>query len=87
MWGAIVFSSLVVGASTLLAIAGLLLVRRFVDHAYLKSHHEVAGYLLSVIGTLYAVLLAFVVVDAQSNVQQARQNAEAEANSVVDIFH
>lgn len=87
MWPALLFSSLVVGFSTVLAVIGMLVVRRYVNVSRLKPHHEVAGYLLSVIGTLYAVLLAFVVVDAQSNVQQARQTAESEANSVADLFH
>jgi len=86
MWEKILFCALVVGVSTVLSVVGMLLVRRYVDLSKLESHHEVAGYLLSVIGTLYAVLLAFVVVEAQSNIQAARQTAELEANSIVDIF-
>ncbi len=87
MWEQILICGLVVGVSTVLSVLGMLLVRSFVDLSKLKAHHEVAGYLLSVIGTLYAVLLAFVVVEAQSNIQQARQTAEFEANSIADIFH
>jgi len=86
MWSQVIFCTLVVGISTVLSVVGMLLVRRYVDLSRLKSHHEVAGYLLSVIGTLYAVLLAFVVVEAQSNIQEARETAELEANSIADIF-
>ncbi len=77
---------IVVGGSTALAVGGMLLVRKKVSIESLTSYHEVAGYLLSVIGTLYAVLLGFVVVDAMNGVQDARWAVEEEANAVANVF-
>lgn len=72
--------------STMLAVAGMLLVRKQVGVESLTSYHEVAGYLLSVIGTLYAVLLGFVVVDAMGKQQELRVIIEHEASGVANIF-
>jgi hypothetical protein len=90
-WGAtmtaVILSILVVVGSTALAVCGMLLVRtRFVLED-LRSHHEVAGYLLGVVGTLYAVLLGLVVVDVQTKYQQARMMEETEASAAADLFH
>jgi hypothetical protein len=44
------------------SVGGLLLVRRRIALATLEQHNEVAGFIIAVIGGLYAVLLAFVVI-------------------------
>ena len=72
--------------STLLAVGGMLIVRKRVGVKAPASYHEVAGYLLSVIGTLYAVLLGFVVVDAMGKQQELRVIVEQEASGVANIF-
>jgi len=77
---------IVIFTATVLSVAGMLAVRRFVGLEKLRSYHEVAGYLLQVIGTLYAVVLGFVVVDAMTHLQDARTTVEQEANSVANIF-
>jgi hypothetical protein len=74
-----------IASSAALAVLGLVLVRRRIDHRTLTSCHEVGGYLLAVIGTLYAVLLGLVVVDAMSIFQEAHQNAEQEINALTDV--
>lgn len=84
--GALTLGLAVVLGGTLLSVFGMLWVRRTIDLQSLESHHEVAGYLLSVVGTLYAVLLGLVVVDVQSKYQQAIIMAETEANAVADLF-
>ena len=43
------------------AVIGLLLVRRRINHAALARHNNVASAVFSVVGTLFTVLLAFVV--------------------------
>jgi hypothetical protein len=75
---------LVVGSSGL-AVIGLLLVRRCLDSRTLIACHEVGGYLLSVVGTLYAVLLGLIVVEAMGRFQAARQTTDQEANALADI--
>ncbi len=72
--------------STIMSLLGLYAVRKRVDVTALVSYHEVAGYLLSVIGTLYAVLLGFIVVDALSKFDRARVLVEEEANGVANVF-
>jgi hypothetical protein len=79
-------SAIIIVVSTLLSLAGLYLVRRNVELAVLRSYHEVAGYLLSVIGTLFAVLLGFIVVDSLSKFDHARVLVEEEANAIANVF-
>ncbi|HEY9715151.1 MAG TPA: hypothetical protein V6C72_16900, partial [Chroococcales cyanobacterium] len=64
----------------------LLLARKRLDISQLERAHEISGYLLSVVGTLYAVLLGLVVVDAMQKFQQARDVVEREANSLADVY-
>jgi hypothetical protein len=73
--------------AVLLSMSGLKLVRRFVPRELLQPHHNVAGWFLSIAGTLYAVVLGFIVVDALNDFQQARITVEQEANGLHDIFH
>lgn len=77
---------LLVVLTTALSVAGMLLVRKKIGVAALMAYHEVAGYLLSVIGTLYAVLLGFVVVDAMQHVQDLRVLTEKEASGIANIY-
>jgi len=75
-----------IAAVSLLSVLGLLFVRRTFHLDKLKSCHEVGGYLLSVVGTMYAVLLGLIVVDAMTKFQTARAIVEQEANSLADVF-
>lgn len=72
--------------STALAVVGMLVVRAKVGVSSLSTNHEVAGYLLSIIGTLYAVLLGFVVVDAMEKQEELRVIVEKEASGVANMF-
>ena len=74
-----------IGASMLLSIAGLLVVRRYVNIDCLKRHHEVAGYFFLMIGTLYAVLIAFAIYVVWSASKDAGTNLEHEASEVADL--
>ena len=69
-----------------LSVVGLVLVRQKVHIDSLMENHEVGGYMLSVVGTMYAVLLGLVVVDAMSRFQEARTIVEQESNSLADVF-
>jgi hypothetical protein len=78
--------AVIIIGSAVLAVAGLLLARKIMDAEHLKSTHEVGGYLLSVVGTLYAVLLGLVVVDAMAKFQVARDTTSHEANALMDVY-
>ena len=43
------------------SVLGLWLVRRTVPPHTLREHHDVAGFILAIVGVIYAVLLDFVV--------------------------
>ncbi len=60
--------------------------RRIVPHERLIAHHDVAGFLVAIVGVLYAVVLGFVVVTSWSAFDSAQQTADVEAGSVADTF-
>ncbi|HEY9785824.1 MAG TPA: hypothetical protein V6D17_10515 [Candidatus Obscuribacterales bacterium] len=82
----LIIGTFVVVAAAVLSGIGLLCVRRVVGLEVLKSYNEVAGNMFQVVGTLYAVLLGLIVVDAMSNMNDLRVILEEEANDVCDVF-
>ena len=76
---------LIVGASVALAHVGLHVVRRKVPLAVLKSHHEVAGFIIGVVGAIYAVLLAFVMVAVWDQFEDSNATVAREANQLRDL--
>jgi hypothetical protein len=66
---------------TLLAMAGPVLVRRGVPLERLRTNNEVAGFKFAVVGVLYAVLLAFVVITAWERFHEAERALAAEAGA------
>jgi hypothetical protein len=80
------YGFLIITFVTALAVLGMVIVRGRVSLVTLATYHEVAGYLLSIVGTLYAVLLGFVVVDAMSHMQDVRGLVSMEASGLANIF-
>lgn len=78
---------LIVGCSTALSLIGLVVVRKSFSRQQLESCHEVGGFLLSVVGTLYAILVGLIVVNSQAKVDLASQMAVSEANMLSNIYH
>jgi len=68
------------------SLAGLVVVRKRVRFATLVKNHEVADPLLSVVGTLFAILLGFLIAGAMSKFDEARLNVNSEAGAVADLF-
>lgn len=75
-----------ISSSTVISVLGLLIVRRLLHTKNLISSHDVGGYLLSVVGTMYAVILGLIVVDAMGKFQEARQTTEHESNALADVI-
>jgi hypothetical protein len=69
---------LVVLISIVYSVAGILVVRRFVHHSVLQRHHEVAGFIFTTLGVIYAVLLAFVVLIVWEHFSKAEENMALE---------
>ena len=78
--------SLMIASFVLGSIGGVMLMRRYFDHDRLKHYHDVAGNMLSVGGTLYAVLLGLVVVDAMETFENARFTVDREANALANVY-
>jgi len=76
----------IVAISIGVALGGLVLVRRSVELRSLESHHDVAGFVLAVVGVVYAVLLAFVVVVTWEQFEDARATADTEASLVGSLY-
>ena len=68
------------------SLLGLALVRRSVELDRLRSQHDVAGFLIAVLGVLYAVLLAFMVVVMWQGFVSADDNVNNEANSLGNLY-
>jgi hypothetical protein len=75
-----------IGGVLLLSLAGLLLVRRMVPLDLLAEHNEVAGYIYTVIGAVYGVLLAFVVLVVWQQHIDAEADASREASLMADVY-
>jgi hypothetical protein len=71
---------------TLAAVAGTFLIRRRLPSAVLRSSHDVSAAILSVIGTLYAVVLAFTVVIVWEHYSDAGSAAEREGTDLGDLW-
>src|SRR3712207_3238540 len=71
--------------SCLAAVAGLELVQRLVPAEKRQQHNDVAGFLYAVIGVVYAVLLALLVIAVWEQYMGARETVESEANGVAEV--
>jgi hypothetical protein len=85
--GTLLLGLLIVGGSVILAHFGLRAVRRKISVETLKKHHEVAGFIIGVLGAVYAVLLAFVAVAVWNQFEAADATVVQEANYLNDLSH
>lgn len=77
---------LLAGAFSIAAALGVVLVRQRVPLAKLMEHHEVAGVCFAVVGGLYGIILAFVLVSSWERYELARAQTEFEASAAGDLF-
>lgn len=77
--------SLLIAVFVLCSVGGVGIIRKLFELDRLKHYHDVSGNMFSVGGTLYAVLLGLVVVDAMQNFQSARLTVEKEADALSNI--
>jgi hypothetical protein len=74
-----------VAPAVAVSLAGLFVARRFVPVEVLHSANDVIGNYLQTLGTVYAVLLAFVVFVVWTQFDAARGHVEEEANELCDL--
>ncbi len=77
---------LVVAVSVLIAVTGLAVMQRVVPSQLRQEHNDVAGFIYAVLGVIYAVLMALVVIAVWEDFATARDTAEREASELADVF-
>lgn len=77
--------AVVVGV-VVVSLLALMAVRARVPLELLKEHHDVAAACFAVIGGLYGIVLAFVLVSSWERFEEAREHAEVEADALADLF-
>lgn len=75
-----------VGILAALSVIGLVAVNVLVPHRIRSAHNEVAGSAIGVVGTIYAVLLAFIAVAVWEDFEKAGALVETEANLVGNLY-
>lgn len=76
---------LTVVAGVGVAVTLVWLLQRCFDQRVLRDCHGVTGNLLAVVGTLYAVMLGLVVVDAMVRFERAIDVVQAESTALADV--
>ena len=72
--------------SMALAVGGLVVFRGVAPFEVLRKSNDVVGNYLQTLGSIYAVLLAFVMFVVWTQFNDARANVDREANELMDLF-
>lgn len=73
--------------SCLIVCLLLIVVRSRISPNEQISHNDVAGPILTTIGTVLAVMMSFMVIDVWQEYDGAAQNVQAEASAASDLHH
>lgn len=76
---------LVVGGAALLSVGGLIVVRRYIGRPA-RNMNEVPGFLYAVVGVIYGVMLAFIVLVVWERFAATDQAVTTEAADLVAVF-
>jgi hypothetical protein len=76
----------IIGLSVLAALVGFVVVERYCSPDTRQQHNDVAGFIYAVLGVIYAVLLAYVVIVVWQDFSIAHLTTEQEANQVADLY-
>lgn len=77
---------IVVGLGTAISMLGPGVVRRYVAFDKLAFNNEVAGFKFAVVGTLYAVLLAFVIIVVWEKFSATQADVVNEAGAAATVY-
>jgi Protein of unknown function (DUF4239) len=73
-----------------LIVAGSLLFRMVIDRFWTtehrRTHNDLIGWQLSIVGTTYAVIMGFMLYTVWTNFGAAEVNSDSEANALVNIY-
>ena len=77
---------LLITGTVSVTVVGLALIRPFVKRNFERGHNEMAGAIFVVGGTIYAVLLAFIVIAAWETHDHAEAVVEDEASLLATLY-
>jgi hypothetical protein len=77
---------MIVLGAVLASLLGLTCFHHFVPSELRRAHNDVAGFIIAIVGVIYAVLLAFIAVSTWENFNKAQDAAELEANMVDNLY-
>ncbi len=77
---------LIVGGFVVIALTIGFLVNQFTSRDVRTAHNDRAGFILAVIGVIYAVLLAFVAIGVWERFQEAESRTYDEAGSIAVVY-
>lgn len=69
-----------------IALIGQFIVNRFVKIDILEQHHSAGEAMMGVVGTLFSVLLGFMIASAMAKYQDAQMYGQLEASNVASVF-
>jgi hypothetical protein len=78
---------LFIGIAVLCSVALHAVLQRRFRSEVLRRHNDVAGYLFSAVGVLYAVVLGFVVVVVWQKYDATVSNVESEVDATANLYH
>ncbi len=81
----VVFHSVVLALMTVGAAGLCFWLERLWPSAERRRHNDVLGWQFSVLGSIYAIILGFMLYTVWNNFQLAKQNVGSEANSLVNL--
>lgn len=84
LWVVGIFVTVVV---VVYAVGLMLLTRYHYGADRLKQNNEVAGFKYAVVGVLYAVLLAFVVIAVWEDYSETEDSVRDESKAAIDLYH
>jgi hypothetical protein len=76
----------IIAASVFAALGLLLILRHRWPAAKMREANDATAFYVTVAGTIYAVILAFMLTSVWEDFQDAKVNAEREANALVNVF-
>ena len=82
----ILFLVSVTGLVMAVSVLCFLIVRKFYGHSFMARHNDVAGFIYAVIGVIYAVLLAFVVIVEWEIFRDADARVQEEVQCMASVF-
>lgn len=77
---------LIIALCVAVSCGGHVLVRRSFAKTNFIEHNEVAGFIIAVVGVLYAVLLGFLTIAVWEHYSQSEERAQSEVDAATDVW-